>query len=41
MDRKKIDEKVKKFLDYMEKECPQCLEKMEKCCDPNNKQGCC
>lgn len=25
--------KVKKFLEFIKKECPECYKKMEKCCD--------
>ena len=40
MERKQIEEKIKKCLDFMEKECPECLEMIKKCCDSKDKNCC-
>jgi len=42
--RERIENKMKKFLDFMEKECPECFEKMASCCKPsdkNDEESCC
>jgi hypothetical protein len=37
IDEKKIAEGVKKWIGILKKECPECYEKLEKCCD----EDCC
>lgn len=35
-----ILEKVKKFLKFMKEECPECYNKMSKCCESKSSDCC-